>query len=290
MSGGSFTQKQLRVTLTLGTPGATFASSGNNVLAITGLRMIATIQAIANQSTTADVQIYGLSQSNMDALTVAFFKPPIIINNTMVVETNDGSGWHQVFSGTVIEALPEYNAMPDVFFHVQGAVGYFSQMSPATALSYTTDVDVATVVADIASRMNLHFESNGISVIIPVRYFPGTLQDQLNRAVQAAGIDYYNSGGTLAICAKDSPRATPQIPLISAGSNMLGYPSLARFGVTVECVYSPSLLHGGQIQIQSDLKIANGIWTFKDGIFRLESNRPKGKWDALLNCYTVIMK
>lgn len=280
----SFTDKQLRVTLILA---GNFPGTDSNTLVLTGLRTIAVIQEVAGLATNADVRIFGMLPDDMNALTIAFFNPGGgVLNQVLIVEANDGDGWVQVFSGTMLEAQPDYRAAPYAFFRMQAAVGYFAQISPVPPLSYPAAVSVAAVVEKLAGQMGFAFENNGVTTQLAAgAYFPGTAFDQLRSVCQAANVDFYFVGKVLAICPASIARKNVPTVILNPGSGLIGYPVIERNGITVECVYNPGIVGGGQVQVEgSDIPAANGTWMPYALTHTLESMSPGGAWLSSLQC------
>jgi len=287
MTQQSFTAKLLRVTLITGS-NQTFQNTGDNTLALTGLRMRAVITAVARLATTLDLSIYGMLPADMNALTILFFKTAVL-DQSVIVEANDGSGWHQVFSGTMIEAQPDYRGMPDVFFHIQARVGYYAQINPVPPSSYQGATDVATIIQTLASNMGFNFENNGVTAQLHNPYLAGTYFDQLQSVCQAANVDYYfvQASGpqyTLAITPANQPRQNTPMVVIGPQSGLIGYPVFQRFGIQVNCLFNFAITSGAPITVQSALPGANGQWNPYAMTHTLESLVQGGQWMSSLQC------
>jgi hypothetical protein len=281
----SFTQKQLRVTLTLQSENTVFATNNSNTLVLTNLRMSVVLQAVAKQATHADISVFGMLQADMDALTVIWFKASGFTLNTVLVEATDGSAWFQVFSGTITRAQPDYRGAPGVFFHILAMVCYFQSITPAPSVSYPGDTDVAGIASLLAQAMGYAFENNGVKQSLATPHFSGSYFDQLQQLCLAAGIDFYIEGNVLAICPANGVRTHIPAVLLNAASGLVGYPVLQRYGVSVTCLFNPAIVNGGPITIKSDVKAANGDWHPYAIAHHLECNRPNGAWFSSLECY-----
>ena len=288
----SFQQtKQLRVKLILARPGQSF-SSGGNTLVLTMLRMVAVIQGVVRFANQLDLKIYGMLQADMNALTVVRFGQNVatLPNNIVQLEANGGNGWQMIFAGTIIEATPEYREAPDVFFHLQARFGYYAGVSPAQALSYANGVSAATAAQAIATSMGFGFQNNGVTAQLSAgSYFPAAPWDQLNAVATAADFDYYteiqSQQPTIVICPKNTARQnTPTIQL-TPQSGLIGYPRIEVGGIAFECLYNPSILAAGLVQISgSDVPAANGIWMPYTLLHQLEAVKPGGAWFTSVHC------
>src|ERR1039458_1576810 len=283
----SFTSKALRATLLTGGNNV-FAGTDSNTLTLTDLRMIAVVQAVASLPTSCDIKIFGMLQADMNSLTILFYKGAIL-NQSLILEANanDGNGWHQVFSGTTFEAQPVYSAMPDVHFHIQANFGYYKQIAPVPASSYSGSTDVATIVQTLAGNMGYQFQNNGVTAQLHNPYYPGTYFDQLNRVCGDADVRYYIIGNTIYISPSDVPLAgAPQI-VLNAQSGLVGYPSFQWYGIDVQSLYNPAIQAGYALTVQSDIPGANGQWKPFSVKNLLDSLNPTGAWFSAMQCTAV---
>lgn len=299
MPSSSFTAKQLRITFTLANQIASananddfgplvsssaFNSAGDNQLVLTGLRMIVNVKAAgAPIAPTAQAQIFGMRQADMNLLTMLAWKPLGLQRNNMLIEANAGDGWVNVFSGQIIEAGPDYAGAPDVMLRVQAVSLYFENLNPAIPTSYTGATDVATIISNLASAMGKTFENNGVSVQLANPYLPNTLGEQLKTVCAQAGIDYYIDGDVIAICPRGQPRRSQQV-LINANTGLIGYPTIDKVGIQFACLYNSGLRFGGPVHVESDVPKANGDWYIYSLDHHLESEKPGGAWFSSLGC------
>jgi hypothetical protein len=277
MTAGSYVKRRLRVTLTLSN--GTFGTSGSNTLIVEGLRILANLKfgggAVAP---TASIRVYGLLQSDMNQLTMLSWKPLLQQRNLVVLEAFDNGGWSEVFRGDIFDAGPDYAAAPDVCLNVEGMAMFYARLNPVPPTSYPGATAVADIMKAIAAGMGLAFENNGVDTQLSNPYLPSTLTDQAKQICQAANIDMYTEGNVLAICPKGVPRTTISVPLVSADTGMIGYPSLDKQGIQVRTLYNPGIRFGGQIFVQSDVPKANGSWRAYSIQHQLESEKPGGAW------------
>ena len=102
VSGASFTQKAIDVTITLGT--GSFGTSGSNTVKLSGLRVVCTIEKAGMPSfDRAEIRIYGMPQDLMNQLTV--LNVPTLMarpNNTILIQAGDTvNGMSTVFNGDI---------------------------------------------------------------------------------------------------------------------------------------------------------------------------------------------
>jgi hypothetical protein len=286
----SFTIKELRVTLILNGTNQVFPGTNSNTLVLTGLRMSAKVKTVARMATQADIRIWGMTPADMNALTVAWANPPVVLDHLVMVEANDGNGWVQVFKGTIIEGQPEYRSAPDVYFHLLAVVAYFQKINPAVPTSYPTTVDADVACADIISQMGFTAVIAGnVNAVLTNPYFNGTLFDQLQQVCQAAGADFYLLGETILVTGSGLPRTDQPAVVLNPESGLIGYPVYERAGLNVDALFNPAFLCGTPIELTSSVPSASGRWYPFAIQHTLESLMPKGKWLSQLQCLRVLV-
>jgi len=289
MTVSSFSStKQLRATLTLGAPGAVFHGTGANTLILTDMRIVATIEAVVRFATQLDLNIYGMRQADMNALTVLFFgpTPSIQLNNTVMLEANDGNGWTQVFFGTINQGSPDYRSTPDVPFHIQARFGYFFGAAATPALSYPNGASVASVVQTIANTMNLQFQNNGVTATVSAgSNFPGSPWQQLKTVCESYDVDWYTENQMLIITPKGAPRQNTQLVILTPQSGLENRPRIEVGGIGVDALFNAAFLNGAPVKVVgSDVPAANGTWLPYSMTHTLESWVPGGRWHTSMHC------
>lgn len=290
----TFSLKQLRFTFTLSN-NAVFPGSGpklSNVLTISGLRASIRIKGSGLPAfPEAELQVYGMLQSDMNALTGLANIPLNMERNTVVVEANSGQGWSTVFAGQIITSGPSYDDAPNVSLNILARVLGFESLAPALSVSYTGATNVAEIISNIAARMGRAFENNGVAVYLNNPYLAGTLTQQLRTIAKHAGIDVYVPAdqNVVAICPHGVPRnQLGETWLLSPASGLVGYPKLdyQRGFVNVRSVFNAAFRFGGKIAVRgSSIPAANGDnWVVGTLSHHLESLTPGGAWfsDMLL--------
>lgn len=286
----SFTNKELRFKFALSN-NAVFEGTGSNVLTVTGLRALARVKCAGFPAfAECDVQIFGLRQSDMNALTALAFQLEGLTRNTLTVDANSGDGWSTIFSGQILSALPDYTNAPSVSMRVQGRVLGYESVAPAEPSAYTGATDVATIVQNIATRMGRAFENNGVTTQLSNPYFPGTLADQLRAVTQAAGVQLFAdpTDTVIAISPPGVARRTP-VWVLSPATGLVGYPVIESRGyINVRSIFNPAFRFGGPVRIEgSDVPRANGDWQAGALSHALDALKPGGEWFSDLLLYPV---
>lgn len=309
----SFAKKQLRITLALSN-NAVFQGTNSNTLVLSGLRASASLKSNGFPAfPNAEIKIYGMLQSDMNALSALATNVNGFKRNTIIVEANSGNGYSIAFAGQIVTAMPDYTGAPDVFFRVTAQTLFFEALNPTDPASYTGPTDVATIVQNIAAKMGYAFENNGVDQQLDSPYFANTLAEQLRAVADAAGIDVYCdgqvgplgaanlgepgtlSGNVIAICPRGEPRNTP-VWVLTKDTGLVGYPMRDSNGyIRMRVLYNPAFRFGGLVDLQNSgiANIANqqvfdvndGAWLLSTITHTLESEKPGGSWYSDLLAY-----
>jgi hypothetical protein len=284
----SFTQKLLRVSLVL--PAGNFPGTNNNTLVLNGFRTVAHLERAGNFTNQCTLSVYGMKQVDMNAVTVLFGAGGNIqsINTraTLILESNDGSGWLQVFEGQFQQAQPDYRNAPDVCLTLQASTGAAQQYLTASPTSIRGPVDVASLAAQLAGQMGFPFEDNGVTGSIDSPYLAGTAMDQFRALAAAAAFDFYfDSKSTLIICPANQARVDKTPIPVSFLSGQMGYVTIEQYGISLDVLFSPSVALGWPIQISgSQVPGTNGVWYPYAAVDDLEAVKPGGMWKSRLQC------
>lgn len=295
----SFSRKQLRVTFILASTNQVFAGTNSNTLRVTGLRMATRVKAVARLATQAELRVYGMKAEDMNALTVAWINPPVVFDHLVILESREGeqtdpeSGWTQIFKGTIVEAQPEYRAMPEVYFSVLAMTGYFQKIrvDVAQPTSYSEPQPADVVIADLIERMGFTSEITGDvgAVVLTNPYFAGTLFDQFASACTAAGADFYIQGDVILVTMSGQPRATQPAVELNARSGLIGYPVYERGGLNVDALFNPAFTCGTPLELVSSVPSATGRWYPYAMEHFLDSEMPGGQWRTQMRCLRVLV-
>ena len=279
-------KKELRFVITLGN-GQTFQGGSSNQITLEGYRAIVDIDRGGGMMAgTLRAQIYGVSQSDMNACVAYPFQPQrfadgYVFSNIQVFAI-DGDQETLVFTGNIQTAWGNYQNQPEVFLEIVAQSLYEFQLSPVAPTSFNGAFDVATAMGQFATRMNLTLEPNGVNVQLKDKYLGNTVLEQAKTLAQMANINLYIDPPVLAICPPNTQRNTPQVPILSKDTGMIGYPTFNSQGITVRTLFNPAVKFGGTVQIQSDIPNATGTFIVRGLAYKLESEKPGGAWFATM--------
>lgn len=269
-------KKRLRFVITIGT--GSFDEKGDDQIVIEGFRASAVIDNAGWLAMgTLRAEIFGLKQSDMVKMTSYPLDIARQKQNTVIVYAIDGDMEGVVFAGNIVRGWPDYSRMPDVCFRLQAQSAYSAALKTVKPRSFKGTVDVAQVMRQIADSMGCEFENAGVNIKLENVCLVNSDLEQARDLAKMAGIALNIERNILSIWPLGSYR-NAVIPLISKDTGMVGYPSFDGTYVSFDCLYTPSLITGGLIKIETDNINAKGQWQVLKMSHSLDCEKPNGTW------------
>jgi hypothetical protein len=277
-------QRLVDISFTLGQ--GNFTESRTNQVTISGLRVSAKIvKAGGNSMGEAQLLIYGMTLSLMNQLSTLGMIYQLVQRNLVTITAGDNqNGMGTVFVGTITNAFADFQASPDVPFHVMAHAGMTESVLSIPPSSFSGSSDVATIMSGLAAQAGLKFENNGVSAKLSNPYFSGSVRSQIKDCADHANIKWTIDNGTLAIWPKTGSRGG-SVPLISPDTGLISYPAYTHYGLLLKTLFNPSIGFGGKVQVKSNLFKADGTYIVLGITHDLSSMVPKGPWFSELSLY-----
>jgi hypothetical protein len=245
----------------------------------------------APSQSTAQVDIYGLPPSVMNQLSTLGVQLNVVPKNTITIQAGDAqNGMSTVFTGIIQQAYGDFNAMPESPFRMECQFGFSNATALTPPASFAGSKSVSSIMQNYATQLGCGFENNGVTATLSNPYLKGSLIDQVSACRDHAGIsaEFVDGGATLAIFPKWGSRQSSSPPVVSAISGEgdgIGYPSYTQQGILVHTLFNPAIKFFGQIQVNSTLPKATGLWVVHKMDLALDAQLPKGEWKMDLYCY-----
>jgi len=260
----SFTKKILRFTFTL--EKGVFDTSGNNTLTVQGLRSQLSIANASGILATADIQIYGLLQSDMNALTtfklLGQFSKTGIQRNTVMVEAGDEeTGLTTVFFGDIINSRAEYQSAPDVYLRIEAMVNAALKVAPAKTLSYKGLVDAKLIFKDIATAAGLELEiDDSLSRNIRTPYLTGSAINQARTLAESIDCDVIYDNKKMIVVSKGVARKqSGEVPHLDKWSGLINYPSFDNYFILFDCLFRPDIQMNSAVNVVLPVELADKV-------------------------------
>lgn len=281
----AFVRRLLDVQFTKGE--GTFYNTGANTLRISGLRITASIAKSAGIGQgQARIVIYGLTLDQMNQLSTLGQKVQTVSSDsiTILAGDDDGSEMCVVFIGDIFDAYADMQGAPEVNFQVGAQTALADAVILTKPTSFRGGVSAGTVAGTLAQKMGLTLENSGIDAKLASPYLWGSPLNQLLKLAQAANFNFVIDNGVLAIWPRLKSRETGTIPIVSASSGMIGYPSYTAAGISVKSIFNPAIVFGSKIEVRSTLKLGFSQWRVQSVTYDLESENPGGPWEQTMFC------
>ena len=295
----SFARRRIDLTFTL-PDGQSLGTGGNNSVKFSGLRVSAevTVAGVASGAF-AKIRVEGLTQSLMAQLSQAKSDTTAAsVNNVLIEAGDDTSGMSVVFQGGIYEAFADYAGAPAVAFVANAFSTLLPNAIPIAPTSYKGGASVSTIMAAIAGKAGLGFQDGGVTAVLQNPYFPGTAGEQIDRCARAANASWLINNLTLYIWPQGGSMKTTEIPLISAQSGLIGYPSYSKYGVGFRIIFNPQLQYWERVQVQSNFlpggsndkqspAPATATYYIYSIVHSLQSETPDGAWFSDVNAASL---
>lgn len=281
-----YAKRAITVTFKMG-GGSYGEGSGGSTIVHKGLRVTFQSEwASLVSKPMAFIRIYGLTLSEMNALTKAGLRWEARMNEVQVDAGDVGGAMVTVYRGTIFEAYPDMKEMPNSAFWIAAISNGEDNVKAVPPVTFDGPTPFKTCMEQILKPTTLTHEDNGVNAILSSPYFDGGAMAQVQSALRAANcfgvVDPLSA--KLATWPKDGHRSGGDVPLIAPETGMIGYPEFEKNTVRVRSRFNGSTLGGPgtQIRIKSDLTAADGIWTLIRVDLNLASELPDGPWEISL--------
>lgn len=252
--------KSIRVQITLG-KGA-FPGSKDNTYVVEGLGT--TVEVEKNglpDLNKAKISIANMSYDKMEQLTMLAFKPMRRAKNVVAVFAGEeGTQLDRVFVGEVISAFADYSNAPDIQFQIEAKSGSHPLQIVAAPVSVNGQTSAAELIQRFAKEMGYSFKNNGVTAQIRNSIFNGSPLEKAKAVADQCGFDILCDDGEIVIMPRRTARKANVVPLLSAESGLIGYPTFTAKGIQLTAFFNPAFQLKGLIRVESIVPRATGTW------------------------------
>jgi len=237
-----------------------------------------------------DLLIYGMTLSHMNQLSTLGWAVQKPGKDTISVYAGDASGMSLIYKGDIWQAVSDYQGGPNLPFHVVAKSGSRESALNVKPISVNSkSADFAQLWQQIAQKMGLQPETNGINVKLAYPYLPYSARDMAVALAQHANVNWTIDRDVLAAWPRYGSRQGAA-PLISPQTGMVGYPSWSASGIKIRTLFNNELKIGGKVQVQSSITPANGTWSISKLEHNLQALTPNGEWFTTIEAYSLDSK
>lgn len=234
---------------------------GGNAKTIRGLVCQADIEKPGGaEKNSARVKIWGLPYADMEKLTMLAFKPLEAQKNLISICAGAAGGpLDRVFAGEISAAFADFNQVPDVVMQIEAASGFYPQRLAAPPLSVNGEAKAAELIEQQARTAGYAFKNEGVTASVKNAVFNGSPLQKAASIAKQTGVEMLIDDGQIIIMPPGGVRAGA-VPLLSAKSGMIGYPTFNNEGISCKCLYRPDLALGALFKVESIVPRASGTW------------------------------
>lgn len=214
----------------------------------------------------AQISIANLPQEDIEYLTT-FVSPYMRPKTKKLIRVFAGyekTGWGQIFSGDIEEAIPQ--DMPDTWLNIKAKSLYYANRTP---LSFgVNNISSKELAQSISKELGLNFEWQATSQKnFDSFYHTGSQAGLISQYNKLDDVTMYEDNGVLRVVDKINKKPTSDkgVKLISKDTGMIGLPEPDQYGVKLKCLLDASLNLSKWIKLQSvKLPTLNGFYQVYD--------------------------
>lgn len=269
MPEATYSKKALRATITLQT-------GGSNQYVFEGFAMEATVAKTGGtEFAKANLTIYGLSVETMAQLTWCTFKPLSRGYNLLQIEAGEqGSRLSLIFRGEITSSYADLNGASPAL-KIEAQTGSYPILIPEAPIAIQGQQSVEQFVRQEAAAAGYEIENHGVDAQLKDCVISGDPITKIRSVADAAGADVLFDDGKVVLVPRDKPRkAEGGIPVISAETGMIGYPTFTSQGLQVRSFFRPDLTIGAEVRVESIVPQATGVWKITQLSHELSANNP----------------
>ena len=273
-----FSVKTVRITIQLRK--GEFDNGGNTVI-IEGLPVSVTVTKQGGEAKNkASVTVDNLKLETATQLTTLAFKRLETYNNVIQIDAgSQGAELSTIFIGEITSAVP---VMGDnkLSLKIEALAGYYPALIPSTPTSVQENTTVEKLMKQFADEAGYSFENKGITASIANSVFVGSPVEKAKTLARQADVDLLIDDNKFTIQPFEAPKEG-QIPLLSKGTGLIGYPSFSNEGINCKSVFNDKLKVGSYFKLESVLPHASGEWQITKVEHRLKAYTPNsGTWES----------
>lgn len=224
-----------------------------------GLQIEATIKC-DTMTSQLSANIYGLSSDTIDSL-VGFNQSVFTEANSkkITLYARDGNSNIQIFSGNIIQAVADFNGMPNVPLAIVSQSDMDNRLAVIDAVSYDGAKSIKEILQGILDNFNKTVEDKNKKLVLGRCESNATLTDvslngglfdMIQNVCDQAGCRFSFEENRL-IVIKNTGAESDSGLVIAYNTNMIGFPLLTAQGCQVKSYFNPYYRTNEQVTVKS---------------------------------------
>ena len=275
----AFDQKKIEVRILL--QQSSF-SSGGNLKTIKELPVTIDVNKGGFPSRdSAKIRIYGMLQSDMEALTFLSFRPLESNKSSISVYAGNDEDMALVFMGDVTSAKPVFDAAPNVYMEFEAISGYYAGLVAIPPYTFKGDVPVSTILTELCNKAGYSFVNKNFgSVSAKNPCLEGTAIQQIIQLAKEYKLNIVLDGERLIWREKEGGQV---IRILGDKSGLFSYPSFNNNGLSLKCEFMDCML-GDTVRVNSIVPRSSGLWKIIGISHSLGYLITDAPWQTSLEC------
>ncbi|MDM3358718.1 hypothetical protein [Citrobacter sp. Cb004] len=265
---------------------SSFDESGNNTISISEARATVSFQSAGNLfGTQINVSIFGLGIEMLAALSSKAMG--LFGSDTERISMKVFVGETAIFAGYMTSSIANMNAIPNAALMITATANADLQNKPASPFSFNGATPVPDIINAICNAAGYKAYITGLDgLVVTNPHYEGSIFTQLESLCNDVNVAMSVAPPSISFWPQDSTR-DDVMPLISPEYGLIGYPIFSNGGLMFQTQFSTLLTTGRNVQIETSLPHASGVYKLTSVNHELSSWVNDGPWHSICIAYRV---
>ena len=225
---------------------------------------------------TAQVEIFGLSLDTMAQLTTLAFKPLNRRWNAIEISAGEqGTELSSIFQGEVTVSYADLNGARPVL-KIEAQTSAYNVLKPTPQIAVQGSQSVSRLCEQLCAECGYTFEAVDVDAQVADCVLTGDPITKMRQIARDTGSDKLIYDNRVVFMAEGSTRTEVGIPIVSAETGMIGYPTFTNQGVNAKSFFRPDLKIGGAVRLETIIPSASGVYKITQLVHELSAHNPGG--------------
>ncbi|MBC2610773.1 MULTISPECIES: hypothetical protein [Citrobacter] len=265
---------------------SSFDDSGNNTISISEARATVSLQSAGNLfGTQINVSIFGLG---IEMLAVLSSKAMGLFgSDTERISMKVFVGETAIFAGYMTSSIANMNAIPNAALMITATANADLQNKPASPFSFNGVTPVPDIINAICNAAGYKAYITGLDgLVVTNPHYEGSIFTQLESLCNDVNVVMSVAPPSISFWPQDGSR-DDVMPFISPEYGLIGYPIFSNGGLMFQTQFSTLLTTGRNVQIETSLPHASGVYKLTSVNHELSSWMNDGPWHSICIAYRV---
>lgn len=265
---------------------SSFDESGNNTISISEARATVSFQSAGNLfGTQINVSIFGLGIEMLAALSSKAMG--LFGSDTERISMKVFVGETAIFAGYMTSSIANMNAIPNAALMITATANADLQNKPASPFSFNGATPVPDIINAICNAAGYKAYITGLDgLVVTNPHYEGSIFTQLESLCNDVNVSMSVAPPSISFWPQDSTR-DDVMPFISPEYGLIGYPIFSNGGLMFQTQFSTLLTTGRNVQIETSLPHASGVYKLTSVNHELSSWMNDGPWHSICIAYRV---